>query len=216
MFSAAEDMPTPPSEVTDAGLLEEVQSYLAQCLGGTQDKADAWLRFYRIYEPLIRGFARRCRLPDDEQDDCVQETLQTVIVALRDFKYDRERGRFRGWLFSVVRSRATDLMRRRLRRDSRRAADSPDEQADPSADVVAELERRWRSAVIQTVIEQLREEVSATNFEVFNLRSVEGLPTPEVAARLKMAPEKVRYRHHRTFRKFRDLYLNFTGEKYED
>jgi len=217
MSAAADDASTPPSQVTDADLLGTVGFYLEQCLRGQKDiPDDAWQRFYATYEPLLRCFARRCGVPADQQDDCVQEALRTVVVSLKDFEYDAHRGRFRGWLFSIVRSRATDLMRRRIRWTSRHDQTScPEEQADTSMDVGEEMDRRWRSAVIQIVVERLREQVSPKNFEVFRLRSIEGMSVPEVSTELGSTPERVRYRHHRTLRKFRELYLVFTGEDYK-
>ncbi|MBX9789020.1 MAG: sigma-70 family RNA polymerase sigma factor [Pirellulales bacterium] len=202
------------SGYTNSAILVAAQFYLEQRLGRGEPISDeGWRPFYEIYEPLIRGFALRCRVPSDEVDDCVQEALQTVTSTLRDFRYDRQRGSFRGWLYTLVRSRATDLMRRRLRRAARfKAQQRTDHVAAPCNDPTVEIDRRWRAAVVHTVIDHLRGEVSPRNFEVFYLRSVQELSVSEVALRTGSTPERVRYRHHRMVRKFRDLFLLLTGE----
>lgn len=208
--------PTPMSEVTDAALLAAAQVYLERQLAGDASEgapAEAWQRFYELYGPLIRRFTLACQVPKSEVDDCVQDVFRTVIVALRDFKYDPDQGRFRSWLFSVVRSRATDLVRRRLRRAARRFAPRADATTwDAAVDPVETLERRWRQEVVHTVVKQLREQVSPRNFEVFYLRSIKELSVAETATKLGSTPEKVRYRHHRMVRKFRELYFLYTGE----
>ena len=216
MIAVPQDPFTPSCGVTNSAYLQAAQVYLEQRLASGQElPADGWQRFYAIYEPLIRRFAGRCHVSADELDDCVQEVLQTIVVTLRDFKYDRRRGSFRGWLYRVVRSRATDLLRRRLRRAPRAAATSRVvERVDPTADPAVEVDRRWRAAVLQTALDQLRQEVTPRNFEVFYLRSAKELSVSEVAVRTGSTPDKVRYRHYRTIRKFRELYLLFTGEDY--
>ncbi|MBX7168907.1 MAG: sigma-70 family RNA polymerase sigma factor [Pirellulales bacterium] len=211
------ESPSAGDGYTNSETLQAAQLYLEQRLErGEPIPEHGWQQFYAVYEPLIRRFAVRCRVPADELDDCVQEALQTVIVALRDFRYERSRGSFRGWLYSLVRSRATDLMRRRLRRTARLDLGAPTEQvAGPAAEPSAEIDRRWHSALVQQVVEQLRGEVSPRNFEVFYLRAIEERSVAEVAERTGSSPEKVRYRHHRMVRKFRDLFLLLTGEEYQ-
>jgi RNA polymerase sigma-70 factor (ECF subfamily) len=71
----------------------------------------AWAQFVEVYAPPVYGFARRQGLQDADAADLTQEVLQTVAAAIRRLDYDRGRGSFRGWLFSVVRSRRTGSWR---------------------------------------------------------------------------------------------------------
>jgi hypothetical protein len=75
----------------------------------------AWEQFYDAYAPLIRRFAVTCGVRDVDLDDCVQQVLTEVIGSLGSFHHDSERAQFRSWLYALVHSRATDLLRYRVR-----------------------------------------------------------------------------------------------------
>jgi RNA polymerase sigma-70 factor, ECF subfamily len=218
MPSIIPDPPSPgPDEVTDSGLIQAVQLYLERHLLGEAQggSTEAWERFYSLYGPMIRRFALACHVPPGDVDDCIQDVFKTVITVLRDLKYDRDQGRFRGWLFSVVRSRTTDLVRRRMRRGAERlSGEQSAELLDPGSDPAAEVDRRWQREVVRTVLLQLKDQVSPRNFDAFYLRAIKGLSVTEIAAELGTTPEKVRYRHHRMLRKFGELYVVYTGEKH--
>src|SRR5215472_760768 len=99
----------------DPDLLRDTQAYLESCCRRqppSRAEKEAWDKFYRIYASLLYQFARRYRLQPTELNDCLQEVWRKLVVELRTFRYDPKRGRFDAWLRSLVRSKATDLIRR--------------------------------------------------------------------------------------------------------
>src|SRR6478609_2427932 len=61
----------------------------------------AWQEFSRLYGPVIYGFARKRGLQDADAADMMQDVLRSVSGAIGTLDYDRKRGSFRGWLFTI-------------------------------------------------------------------------------------------------------------------
>jgi hypothetical protein len=130
-----------PEADIDPELLRATQSYLecrSFCLPPWPELSAAWDQFYDSYAPLLRRFALSLRVPRDSVDDCVQLAWVELLGKLPAFDYDPRRGRFCSWLFSIVRSKAVDLRRRRTKHltetlpaDWEEAL--PDRDADPAA-----------------------------------------------------------------------------------
>ncbi len=59
---------------------------------------DSWQEFFNTYWKLIYAVARKAGLDDAEAQDAVQDTILCVAKEMADFKYDRAKGTFKGWL----------------------------------------------------------------------------------------------------------------------
>jgi len=71
-----------------------------------RDPADraAWERFESTYSELVVRYCRAKGLQVADAEDTWQLTLVKLVGSIAKFKYDRTRGRFRDYLFVVVRS----------------------------------------------------------------------------------------------------------------
>lgn len=205
------------SDVTDVSLLRRTRAYLARDSdreAQPEQLDESWVRFYEVYSGLIRRFALRTGVPQTELDDCVQDVWAEVVVALRSFHYDASRGRFRAWLFTLVRSKATNRIRNRLRRARENGSRVVEQirlresQQPGPADLYA---RRWERETVQIVLAELRGNVSPRSFDVFFLRRFEERSVADVATSLGICANQVRARQHRMQRKFADLYRQYTG-----
>jgi RNA polymerase sigma factor (sigma-70 family) len=197
-----------PNDI-DSGLLHLTQNCLACLLADQPPSAsmrDAWDRFYRTYDPVIRSFAASCGASGVELDDCIQEVWTTLVIHLRDFQHDPQSGRFSTWLFAVVRSKASDLARFHTRHPTASLTQTPEvEMRGPGGDPVAAYEARRQQALVHGVLDELREQVSERNFRVLYLHSIEGRTVSETAATLNLTPKQVRSLHWRTKQQFRHL-----------
>jgi RNA polymerase sigma-70 factor (ECF subfamily) len=70
----------------------------------------AWQEFVDIYTPLVYGFCRGRGLQDADAADVAQETMRAVARSMATFEYDPQRGRFRNWLLTVVRSKLNNFL----------------------------------------------------------------------------------------------------------
>lgn len=147
--------------------------------------------FARLYEPVLRRYVAAARvdhapLQSADQDDLVQEIFLAVRSALPGFRYDRARGRFRGYLRRAVRNAVLRLQR--FRRDAR--APFPDEDpAAPFPDEAGEtLLQVWTLALARVV----RSGRFAPNtLAAFRRVALDGVPVPDVAREFKLVPNAV-------------------------
>jgi RNA polymerase sigma factor (sigma-70 family) len=206
------------SRETRVSLLEDTKSYLGSLLeekASDQVLVNAWDEFYRMYDALIRRFVGSQGVPHSDVEDCVQEVWKVVVERLGEFERPADRPGLRSWLYTLVRSKVADLFRNRVRQQANRLEPSDlaaREITDADSDPAALFQKRWESALLESVVEELRAQVSEVNYRILRLRLLESCDVSEVAAELKLTPEQVRYRHHRVMRKLRTRLAVFTGE----
>ena len=157
--AAASTAPTDASE-------ERWSDWMARAQRGD---ADAYRTLLGELQSAIDRYLRARFGDADLVEECVQESLLAVHRA-RD-SYDPKR-RFRPWLFTIVRHKAIDMLRRRgVREVVRPDPDVVDATADPgnapptkrleAAQLLKDLEPKYRDALWLTKIEDLSIEEAA-------------------------------------------------------
>jgi RNA polymerase sigma-70 factor (ECF subfamily) len=157
-----------------------------------RNDGEAWSQFVEIYGPLVYDYGRRHGLQDADAADLTQEVLQAVAAAAEGFAYDPRKGSFRGWLFTVARTRRIDL--------GERLARQPRAGGDPTAaarvEAVAERvgdaeEAEWRRAFRQRLfdwaVERVRGEFEESTWQAFWRTAVGGSKPGKVAGELGMS-----------------------------
>jgi RNA polymerase sigma factor (sigma-70 family) len=181
--------------------------------GSTEDRR-SWDEFYQLYDVLIRRFIIARGVRGADVDDCLQEVWTDISNRLSKFKITSEAG-LRSWIFTLVRSRATDMFRRKNRAASVSLSKSIEDGFDPvgrEADPTARYDQEFDAAVVETLVLKLQSEVSEMNFEIFRLRSLEGASVTETASTVDVTAEQVRYRHHRTMQKLKAIAATYLGQ----
>ncbi|MFQ5490031.1 MAG: RNA polymerase sigma factor [Phycisphaerae bacterium] len=75
--------------------------------------ATAWTEFDAIYRPLLVRFGQSNGLGEADVEDVAQHCMTAIHKRIASFDYDPEKGRFKGWLRTLVNNRIRDLHRRR-------------------------------------------------------------------------------------------------------
>jgi RNA polymerase sigma-70 factor (ECF subfamily) len=220
-MNAARDPSDPGAKLAEdiaPDLLIDTQAFLHERLRRVAPDSlltHSWQQFYETYDTILRNFARACGMRGADLDDCVQEVWLAVITELSRFQYDPNRGRLRSWLYRLVRNKASDHVRRRVRSRTCRLDDAHEpERAAADADPAALYERRWNIEMVHVVLDELRKRVSQKSYSVLELRRIDECSVEQVAERLHLRPEQVRARHHRTQRLFRTLFDLYTGRAF--
>src|SRR5687768_3666462 len=78
--------------------------------------SEAWNRFADLYCPLLRQWALRMGVPENDVNDLVQEVLLVVLRELPRFEHSRQTGAFRSWLRKILHHRLLDFWRARQAR----------------------------------------------------------------------------------------------------
>lgn len=175
-------------------------------LEGIRDPGNrsAWARFFDQYAPYIHALARRRGLRHADAEDVVQTVLAEIVGKIRDFDYDRQKGRFHVWLAEATRYRVEDALRRNARRDAREiVCPAPDV---PAPDAFAALaEEEWLALVRQRALERLREEVPRRQFELFHAVAIEEWPTAKAMQVFDASRAAVYQAKHRILARYRDI-----------
>ena len=103
---------------TDLDLLKNTQAYLRALQQQHPPDIEwlrCWERFYEIYDPLLRSFAVSCDVAQSDLNDCVQDAWAAISARLPDLNYDPARAPLHSWMYTVVHSKAVDILRRRSR-----------------------------------------------------------------------------------------------------
>jgi DNA-directed RNA polymerase specialized sigma24 family protein len=143
--------------------MDETPSTRASLLVRLRDPRDerAWSEFVDIYTPLVYRLARRRGLQDADAIDLTQEVFRAVASAIDRFDPDPSRGTFRAWLSRIARNLTIN------------ALTSRDRQVRGTGDTA-----------VARLIDEVRAEVSETEWRAFYLTGVEGREPRDVAAML--------------------------------
>ncbi|GMU20314.1 MAG: hypothetical protein AMXMBFR13_04110 [Phycisphaerae bacterium] len=156
-------------DTTRASLIDRIRDF-----GDVQ----AWGEFDSLYRPILYRFARLQGLDAFEAEEVVQLCMTTVAQEIEHFRYDPCKGRFRGWLKTMVIHRI-----RRLMRDRRRAMLGEEAMAaicgqDPSPEDL--FERLWLQEHLRRCLETLRLGVDQASFDAFCRHVFDGWTVQEV------------------------------------
>jgi RNA polymerase sigma-70 factor (ECF subfamily) len=168
--------------------MDTTHSSLLVRLRDPQDAA-AWREFCAIYRPMLIRFARSCGLPEEDAEDVTQYCMAAVLRNIRTFKYDRRKGRFKGWLRTMVNNRVRNVIRARREQlaesgDFKRAQareQSPEDRFDEI----------WLDEHLRYCIGLVQEEIEASTFEAFRLYALEERSVDEVCRDLDLTPNQL-------------------------
>jgi RNA polymerase sigma factor (sigma-70 family) len=94
--------------------------------------------------PLVRRVARRCRVPADNVDDVVQDTLLAMHRVRHTFDPRRS---FDAWLGSIARRRAIDSFRRSQHTAAHEVHGRSEDEASTHSDSAAVAALEWRATL---------------------------------------------------------------------
>ena len=188
----------PDSLLTRASLLGRLQG---------PDDADGWQEFYRLYGPLVRGFALKAGCTDPEADEVVQETAIAVARHLPEYRHDPAKCRFKTWLLNQTAWRVKDQLRKRHRHDAVFAPGGAAagglsaflaDPADPDAGELDALwDAEWRTNLLAAALAQVKPRFSPKQWQAFDLNVLKDWPAGEVAKSLGVGLASVYLAKHR-------------------
>ncbi len=151
----------------------------------------AWTEFVRDYGPMIYRFARSRGLQDADAADIVQDVLRRVGSAIGRLEYEREKGGFRAWLFTITRNRLYTHFEKRQRQGATSNDTAQYELLSQTPDRRNELDDAWEKEYMRQVaaraMKVVESEVEPNTWRAFQLTAVEGQSPASVAKELGMS-----------------------------
>lgn len=159
--------------------------WVSRAARGDQDAVAA---LYERFAGPVYGFGLN-RLGDPL---LAEDLVQTVMLRLwrHAARYEPTRGSVRTWVFSIARTAAIDLHRRRKR---------PEAELDEATDTLDEFERLLRAAAVRAALDRL----SAEHREILELAYFRELTQTEIAARTGLPLGTVKSRTFYALKSFR-------------
>jgi RNA polymerase sigma-70 factor (ECF subfamily) len=172
------------------------------------DDEAAWSEFVKIYAPLIHAYGLRRGLQDADAADLSQTVLQSIARSVGDFQYDRSKGTFRGWLFTITRNHLLKALQRRHRdvvaRGDSSAQDLLKEYPDQVDDESVWNEEHERR-LFAWAVNRVRAEYTESTWRAFWMSAVEGVRAAEIAEQLRMSVGAVYIAKSRVTARIRDV-----------
>ena len=170
------------------------------------DDQESWEDFFKTYSRLVYSVALKARLSDAEAQDVVQETFIALARQMPKFRYDPDKGHFKNWLIKTTQNKIYDHFRKKkpellpkTRTDGGTARTSTIERIpDPaSLNLDAVCEEEWRQVVFLQAVEKVKEQVSASQFQIFDLYVLKEWPVRRIASTLGISSTRVYLAKHR-------------------
>jgi RNA polymerase sigma-70 factor (ECF subfamily) len=160
---------------------------------------DAWVRFVRLYTPLLSNWASRSGVPEADAADLVQDVLTIVVQQMPAFQHDPRRS-FRAWLRTILVNRWRERLRKRQPATSHQLDQVP---AAPEPSLPDEAEDRRQ--LLRRALTLVQAEIAPAAWEAFRRTALLGQPGADVAAELNMTVNAVYIARSRVLQRLRQL-----------
>lgn len=176
----------------------------------------AWRQLLQELGPGLLGYATRMVKNSSDAEEVVQECLISAIKNLEGFE---GRASLKSWLYTIVRNRSIDLIRKNKRYIEQN-------NVDPEADYFNE-NGRWKNGCpkaagemesqldVKWLLERVNGQLALLPHEqrdLILLKDVEQLDTPEICSILGISPGNMRIRLHRARQALRAAVVHLEAE----
>lgn len=146
---------------------------------------NAWMEFFRAYQPVIRDIGVFKGLTPDECDELQQNAMIRFQHRVDDgFRYNASLAHFRTYFGKLIRGCVCDLLRKR-RDMTGELPELPDENS-PDELLDRLLLEKWRMFLFRQALEKLKTRVNAQTYQIFDLAVLQHEPAENVAELLQV------------------------------
>lgn len=161
----------------------------------------SWTEFNDIYRPFMHNVVRRYGVKEHDACDIVQDAFLTLVRRLPRFEYRSERGRFRGWLKTIVQNLVVDRSRRRGRRREVGMTDA--HPVSRSCEVDQEGEAAHKRQILQAALQEVRATSSPATWQCFEEHCLNRRTAADVSEQLGLTCGAVYMNASRTLARVR-------------
>lgn len=173
------------------------------------EKEDMWSLFYDNYASMIINFARKRGCSKELSEDVLQETAMALFRYMPDFEYDREKGKFRSFLFKITESKIIDAFRRSGKLALLKNSEIFDGRAVNSEEEFASSthlwDQAWEEELLSKAVGIVRQKVQSKTFNCFEKVFLKGLTAKEVADEYRIDTNLVYQHKHKVFKMVVDV-----------
>jgi RNA polymerase sigma-70 factor (ECF subfamily) len=177
----------------------------------------SWAEFTDIYTPLLYGFCLKRGISREDSADIIQSAMANVSCAIRGFDYDPKRGKFKTWLFTVVRNAISGHFRKENRKPltpgETQLVNRIDDEASKAE--VDEWERDYQRQLLAWAMDKIQPDFGEHVWSAFVETAIRGRSNRDVAEELDMTPNAVGVAKHRVTQRLRSVAQSVDAERWE-
>ena len=181
-----------------------------------RDDNEAWQQFLDLYGQLIFQFVRSRGLQDADAADLVQEVFRRVGNAIQRLDYEKQKGGFRAWLFTITRN-CLNTFYTKQQRVMPVLNDSGVGRLGQLAEKEDELSQRWEEEfqrqTMARAIEIVRPETEPKTWAAFEMTAIENRPIKDVCDALSMSRGAIYVARSRVTSRLRDAVKNLMEDE---
>ena len=178
--------------------------------GVCRQDPERWREFDSIYRPILLAYLRNRGLEESEVNDVIQDVFVKLLGKIQT--YDRERCKFRTWLFSIAQHTLVDRVRRRARYNkavhgwvAQMLRATPSDSLQMAEDWV----KLHRKGILEHALKEIRAHSSSKVWSCFEQRLLAGRPAAAIASELKIEPSAVYVYASRVLKRVREVCHEF-------
>jgi RNA polymerase sigma-70 factor (ECF subfamily) len=202
------EMALTESPVTRASLLLRLRN---------ADDGAAWSEFIENYGSMLYRFVRSRGLQDADAADIVQDVFRRVGAAIGRLDYDKEKGGFRAWLFTITRNRLNSYFESQKRHGRVGNDTAQYEQLQQAVRGTDDMEQAWEYEHMRMLagkaMMEVETKVEPMTWQAFRMTTVENLNANEAGKRLNMSPGAVYVAKSRVIAKLREVIKRLQAEE---
>jgi RNA polymerase sigma-70 factor (ECF subfamily) len=170
--------------------------------------SEAWRRLVHLFGPLVYQWCRRCGLQAADATDVGQEVFRTVASWIGRFRRDRPADTFRGWLWTITRSKIVDHWRRQQKEPQAAGGSTAQirlaELAAAEPGEVPACDPQTQSSLYQRGLQLIQDEFAEQTWKAFWRVAVDGCPPAEAAKEMDLSINAVYLAKSRVLRRLRE------------
>ncbi|QDV87512.1 RNA polymerase sigma factor [Planctomycetes bacterium TBK1r] len=149
-----------------------------------ENQPRSWQQFFEFYEPFIRRWLTRQRLPEPDAEDIRQEVMCTVFNEISNFRHNGSVGAFRCWLRMIT---VNQLRRHRRRRRDQSGVDLEwlaASLASSDHEIHQQFDVEHDRYLLTRLLDSVDGDFASATIDAFRLTALEGESPADVAERL--------------------------------
>jgi RNA polymerase sigma-70 factor (ECF subfamily) len=198
----------------------EQQNTRATLLIRLRDKTDesSWAEFVEIYTPLLYAYCQKREIKPADIADIVQNVFRSISLAMKGFEYDPSKGRFKAWLFTVLRNAISTHYRKAGRAPvtTRETMIVERIESSPEGAEVADWDHDYQLRLLNWGMDKIKAEVSEQAWTIFTETALKERAPEEVAQELGMKKNAVSVTKYRVVQKLRQKLHSIDAERWEE
>lgn len=166
----------------------------------------AWRDLVELFGPLLDRWCRSANVPRHAVPDVAQEVFMAAFRGLDRFDGRRENATFRGWLWTITRSRIVEYHRRQKGRHPAPGGSTAHANLQAIIDPIPvddPTEPDHASELLHRALEQIRAEFEVATWDCFWRATVLGHPTDLIARETGVTAAAIRQAKSRVLRRLR-------------